>query len=196
MISRSLFSAVEALYTRGDMDLLSSSPLAPNAIISIRAAAIAATLTLEFAVLIWPFANVFVLTGMFAWSKAYILLPALAMLATCLVCCWRWACSGCWARGVRCRGDSLFGGLRRKPCAAEYPQPRGPPARRLQDSSQGRTRQRLYRSGRDTRVDTAVRVNGVVDALGNLCPSHLGRGSLVAAPLSAYFFGLRNLKTD
>ena len=37
---------------------------------------------MEFGLLIWPFANVFVLFGLLAWAKAYVLLPALGMLAT------------------------------------------------------------------------------------------------------------------
>ena len=84
MISRGLVTAVQALYARGDMDLMLSSPIAPRTIITVRAAIIAAAVTLEFGVLIWPFANVFVLFGMFEWLKAYVLLPALGMLATSL----------------------------------------------------------------------------------------------------------------
>jgi len=82
MISRGLIIAIQALYARGDMDLLLSSPLAPLSIITVRAASIAASLALEAAVLILPFANVFVLFGMFAWLKTYVLLPALSMLAS------------------------------------------------------------------------------------------------------------------
>jgi ABC-2 type transport system permease protein len=82
MISRGLITAVQALYARGDMDLMLSSPLAPLSIITVRALFIAASVTLEFAALIWPFANMFVLFGMFAWLKAYVLLPALGLLAT------------------------------------------------------------------------------------------------------------------
>jgi ABC-2 type transport system permease protein len=82
MISRGLIIAVQALYARGDMDLLLSSPLAPLSIITVRASSIAASVALEAAVLILPFTNVFVLFGMFGWLKAYVLLPALSMLAT------------------------------------------------------------------------------------------------------------------
>jgi ABC-2 type transport system permease protein len=82
MISRGLISAVQALYARGDMDLLLSSPLSPRVIIAVRASFIAASVTMEFGLLIWPFANVFVLFGLLAWLRAYVLLPALGMLAT------------------------------------------------------------------------------------------------------------------
>ena len=82
MISRGLITAIQALYARGDMDLLLSSPISPRTIIAVRATFIAASVTLEFAVLIWPFADVFVLFGYLAWAKAYVLLPALGLLAT------------------------------------------------------------------------------------------------------------------
>jgi len=81
MISRGLVTVVDAVYTRGDMDLLLSSPLAPRSIIGVRAAAIAITLCFEAAFLIWPFANVFVLFGFFGWLKAYFVVPAMSMLA-------------------------------------------------------------------------------------------------------------------
>jgi ABC-2 type transport system permease protein len=84
MTSRALTAAVQALYTRGDMDLLVSSPLDPNSIVAVRAAAIALSITGEIAIMFWPFANVFVLFGHFEWIKAYLLLPAIAMLATSL----------------------------------------------------------------------------------------------------------------
>ncbi len=82
MISRGMITAVQALYARGDMDLLLSSPISPRTIIAVRATFIAASVTLEFAVLIWPFADVFVLFGQLAWLRAYLLLPALGLLAT------------------------------------------------------------------------------------------------------------------
>jgi ABC-2 type transport system permease protein len=61
---------------------LLSSPVAPLSIMGARAAVIAASVTLEAALLIWPFANLFVLFGLFAWAMAYILLPAFGLLAT------------------------------------------------------------------------------------------------------------------
>jgi ABC-2 type transport system permease protein len=82
MISRSLITSVQALYARGDMDLLLSAPLAPRSIMSVRLTVIAASVTLEFAVLVLPFVNVFILYGMFAWAKAYVILPAIGLLAT------------------------------------------------------------------------------------------------------------------
>jgi ABC-2 type transport system permease protein len=45
---------------------------------------VALTVSLEVAMLAWPFANVFVLFGWFGWSKLYLLIPAIAMLVTSL----------------------------------------------------------------------------------------------------------------
>jgi ABC-2 type transport system permease protein len=84
MTSRSLANAVQALYTRGDLDLLLSSPVDRRAVIGVRMVAVALSVALEIALLVWPFANVFVLFGNVAWSKAYLLVPAMAMLATSL----------------------------------------------------------------------------------------------------------------
>jgi ABC-2 type transport system permease protein len=82
MTSRSLANAVQALYTRGDLDLLLSSPVDRRAVVGVRMGAVALTVALEVALLVWPFANVFVLFGNFAWFKAYLLVPAMAMLCT------------------------------------------------------------------------------------------------------------------
>ena len=82
MISRGLVMTVQALYARGDIDLLLSSPLPARSIITVRTTAIAVSLVLEFALLIWPFTNVFVLFGMFGALKGYLLLPAVGLLAT------------------------------------------------------------------------------------------------------------------
>jgi len=82
MVSRSLGGAVQALYTRGDLDLLLSSPIDRRAIIGVRMGMLALSVMMELALLVWPFANVFVLFGRFAWFKAYLLVPAMAMFAT------------------------------------------------------------------------------------------------------------------
>jgi ABC-2 type transport system permease protein len=84
MVSRSLNGIVQVLYTRADLDLLLSSPLAPKSIIGVRVGAVALTVTLEVAMLAWPFANVFVLFGQYSWSKLYLLIPAIGMLTTSL----------------------------------------------------------------------------------------------------------------
>ena len=82
MTSRGLVMTVQAFFARGDMDLILSSPLPPQSLLTVRTATIAASLTMEFALLIWPFTNVFVLFGIFGALKGYVLLPALGLLAT------------------------------------------------------------------------------------------------------------------
>jgi ABC-2 type transport system permease protein len=84
MLSRGLNGIVQVLYTRADLDLLLSSPIAPDSIIGARMGTVALTVTLEVALLAWPFADVFVLFGMFRWAKLYLLLPAIGMLSTSL----------------------------------------------------------------------------------------------------------------
>jgi ABC-2 type transport system permease protein len=84
MLSRALNGTVQVLYTRADLDLLLSSPIAPRSIIGVRVGSVALTVTLEVALLAWPFANVFVLFGLYGWSKLYLLIPAIGMLATSL----------------------------------------------------------------------------------------------------------------
>jgi ABC-2 type transport system permease protein len=82
MSSRSLAGMVQSFYTRGDLDLLLASPVDRRAIIAVRVGTIALTVAMEVALLVFPFANVFVLFGMFGWFKAYLLVPTFAMLAT------------------------------------------------------------------------------------------------------------------
>lgn len=84
MLSRCLYLVIEALYTRRDMELLLTSPLAPTSFIGARAMSIAATVTLEFAALVFPFADIFVLLGHLEWAKCYLVVPALAMLTASL----------------------------------------------------------------------------------------------------------------
>jgi ABC-2 type transport system permease protein len=82
MCSRALALAVHAIYERGDMDLLLSSPLAPRSTLTARAIAIAVGLLHEFGSFILPFANVFAAFGHPRWLLAYLVLPALALLST------------------------------------------------------------------------------------------------------------------
>jgi ABC-2 type transport system permease protein len=82
MVSRALGGAVQSLYTRGDLDLLLCSPVDQRAILGVRMGSLAVAVAMEVALLVWPFANVFVLFGRVAWFKAYLLVPAMAMFAT------------------------------------------------------------------------------------------------------------------
>ena len=82
MLSGTLTAATQALYERGDMDLLLASPLSRRAILWSRATAMAASLTLSSGFWFWPIANGFVLFGHTAALGAYLLVPAVALLAT------------------------------------------------------------------------------------------------------------------
>lgn len=81
MVSRALTASTRALVSRGDMELLLSSPLRAESIVAVRAAAITAGVTSEYLMMIVPFANVFVAFGFFAWVRVYVLVPAFGMLA-------------------------------------------------------------------------------------------------------------------
>ena len=84
MVSTALDSTVQAIYARGDMDLLLSSPFPRNAIILVRLTAIAVTVCVGGALLALPVANAFILFGERQWLVAYVTIPCLGLLATTL----------------------------------------------------------------------------------------------------------------
>ena len=84
LTARALTLAVQALYERGDLDLLLSSPLPPDTLFAVRASAIALTLIAEVGVFLLPFVNVFVAFGYVRWAVAYLALPLAALLVTSL----------------------------------------------------------------------------------------------------------------
>ncbi len=84
MMSTALDSTIQAIYARGDMDLLLSSPFPRHAIILVRLTAIAVTVCVGGALLALPLANAFILFGHHEWLVAYITIPCLGLLATTL----------------------------------------------------------------------------------------------------------------
>lgn len=82
MMSAALVAAVQAIFARGDIDLMLSSPIPPHSIILVRAGAVALTAVGGSAILGLPFANVLGLMVTPRWFVAYLALPALALLAT------------------------------------------------------------------------------------------------------------------
>jgi len=82
MLSQTLSGAVLAFYTRGDLDLLLSSPLSGRKVLAVRAIGLALTPFLVYAALVTPFLIPAAATGHPAWLSAYIVLAALVMLAT------------------------------------------------------------------------------------------------------------------
>jgi len=78
MLSQTLAGATDALYTRGDLDLLFSSPLDPRRTLTVRFAALASMAFGAFALLALPFLAPLAIFGHWRWLA---LLPALAALA-------------------------------------------------------------------------------------------------------------------
>ena len=82
MLSRTLAEATEALYARGDLDLLFSSPIGPRRVLFVRCAAIATNVFAGFALLVSPLALPVGLLARPAWLAIYPVLGALALAAT------------------------------------------------------------------------------------------------------------------
>ncbi|MEI9987133.1 MAG: hypothetical protein WDN69_30675 [Aliidongia sp.] len=78
MVSTALDASIQAIYARGDMDLLLSSPFPRHAIILVRLTAIAVSVCVGGALLALPLANAFVLLGHRDWLVAYVTIPSLA----------------------------------------------------------------------------------------------------------------------
>jgi ABC-2 type transport system permease protein len=82
MLSQTLAGAAEALYARGDLDLLFSSPLSPRKTLTVRFLALAANAFAAFALLIAPFLLPIALVGHPAWLGAFAVLADLALMAS------------------------------------------------------------------------------------------------------------------
>ncbi len=82
MLSQTLSGAVLAFYTRGDLDLLLSSPLSGRKVLAVRAIGLALPPFLIYGALATPFLIPAALTGHPAWLAAYVVLASVAMLAT------------------------------------------------------------------------------------------------------------------
>jgi ABC-2 type transport system permease protein len=81
MLSQTLAGAVLALYTRGDLDLLLSSPLSGRKVLAVRAIGLALAPFLVYAAVATPFLLPAAATGHPQWLAAYVVLAAVAMLA-------------------------------------------------------------------------------------------------------------------
>ncbi|MBV8565056.1 MAG: hypothetical protein JO273_06340 [Methylobacteriaceae bacterium] len=82
MLSQSLYGVTQALYMRGDLDLLLSSPLSTRKMQTVRALAIAMNSVSAWALLALPFVNLLILFGQFRWISVYPMLVALGLTAT------------------------------------------------------------------------------------------------------------------
>jgi ABC-2 type transport system permease protein len=82
MLSQTLAGGIEALYTRGDLDLLFSSPLSPRKVLTVRFASLAAMAFAAFATLAAPFLIPLALVGHWRWLAFFVALAALALAAS------------------------------------------------------------------------------------------------------------------
>ena len=84
MLSQAMESVTRAFYTRSDLDLLLSSPIAAAKAFSVRIAAIAVSVTSMAALLAAPFINVLAALGGSRWLLAYVAVVAMAAAAVAL----------------------------------------------------------------------------------------------------------------
>jgi ABC-2 type transport system permease protein len=84
MLSQAMESVTRAFYTRSDLDLLLSSPIASAKAFSVRIAAIAVSVMSMAALLASPFINVLAVRGGARWLFAYIAVAAMAAAAVAL----------------------------------------------------------------------------------------------------------------
>jgi ABC-2 type transport system permease protein len=84
MLSLGLSSSVKALFERGDLDLLLSSPLPSRHIFTVRLLGITLGVSAIFLVFLTPFAHVGLLLGQPRWLGIYPVLISMALLASSL----------------------------------------------------------------------------------------------------------------
>ena len=82
MLSQTLASGIEALYTRGDLDLLFSSPLDPRKTLTVRFLALAGSAFAAFALIVSPFLAAAAVFGHWRWLAVFPVLGALALAAS------------------------------------------------------------------------------------------------------------------
>ncbi len=80
-LSKAIAAAADALYQRGDLDLLMSSPLPMRRVLAARLLAIAVIAGFMPILLILPIANGMILRGYFAWFGVYPVIASLCLMA-------------------------------------------------------------------------------------------------------------------
>jgi ABC-2 type transport system permease protein len=83
MLSSALSACVMALFERGDLDLLLSSPLPSRSVFAVRLLGIATATATPYLFLAGPFANVALVLGHPGWLGLYVIICACAMLMAC-----------------------------------------------------------------------------------------------------------------
>lgn len=84
LLSTSLSKSVAALFERGDLDLLLSSPIPSKTIFQVRVAGIAAGASLIFLFFFAPFAHLGLILGQFHWLSIYPTLISMAVISASL----------------------------------------------------------------------------------------------------------------
>jgi len=84
MLTHAINASVQALYQRGDLDLLMSSPLKPRVVLTVRLIAIAVVAGLLYYILITPFVLAAWALGQPHWLALYGLIAGLTLIATTL----------------------------------------------------------------------------------------------------------------
>lgn len=84
MLSLALNRSVKALFERGDLDLLLSSPISAKTIFSVRLAGIVFGVAILFLVFLSPFAHVGLFLGQIRWLGIYPTVISLAVIASSL----------------------------------------------------------------------------------------------------------------
>ena len=84
MLSQAINLSVQALYERGDLDLLLSSPLKPRVVLTVRALAITVVASILYIGLVTPFVITASVLGRPEWLSLFVVLIALALVATSL----------------------------------------------------------------------------------------------------------------
>jgi ABC-2 type transport system permease protein len=84
MLSQTINLAVQALYERGDLDLLLSSPLKPRVVLAVRALSITVVACILYVALVTPFVITASVLGRPEWLSLFVVLISLAMVATAL----------------------------------------------------------------------------------------------------------------
>ncbi len=82
MASQALMNSTRALYTRGDLDLILTSPMSARAVVSSRALAIAFEAVASVGVFLFPIADMNALLGGARWLAVYPALMASGLMAT------------------------------------------------------------------------------------------------------------------
>ena len=83
MLSSALSGCVLALFERGDLDLLLSSPLPSRTVFAVRLLGIVASTAIPYLYLGGPFANVALMLGHPGWLGLYVMVGVVAMLMAC-----------------------------------------------------------------------------------------------------------------